>query len=234
MLLLVGRSMLMRLLSFCQLTVWDVFLVDSDFRIERPTRYYRQGLNVFHQLEDDEDVTTNGPGEGLAAERRHASSRIGSIKGQISKALHIGHRHDHRESQSANGHADSFMRRDSSPGPSSPPSSRPLTPMLDPSTNTDPLLGPDDHDEQTHEAAGDGDKKKKNRSNEVSKHTFYIENAQMRLKLFAKNEVSRYNGLVINASRKLMHVCFLASDAPVDCCVRASGSRLSLYRQKPL
>lgn len=32
-------------------------------------------------------------------------------------------------------------------------------------------------------------KVKEGRDDEVSKHTFYIENAQMRLKLFARNEV---------------------------------------------
>lgn len=60
--------------------------------------------------------------------------------------------------------------------------------MLDPSTNTDPLMAPEDHDEATREAAGDKQTNKKRRDNEVSKHTFYIENAQMRLKLIAKNE----------------------------------------------
>lgn len=57
---------------------------------------------------------------------------------------------------------------------------RQITPMLDPSTNTNPLLGADDRG---------GDAKKKKKSGDVSKHTFYIENSQMRLKCYAKNEV---------------------------------------------
>ena len=35
----------MELTNFGQLMVFDVFLIDSDFKIERPTRYYRQGLH---------------------------------------------------------------------------------------------------------------------------------------------------------------------------------------------
>ena len=64
--------------------------------------------------------------------------------------------------------------------------------MLDPSTNTNPLLGPEDHDEYKHgEHDESNGRKRKSRmnANEVSKHTFYVENSQMRLKLYAKNEV---------------------------------------------
>ncbi|ESK89222.1 spo14 [Moniliophthora roreri MCA 2997] len=104
-----------------ELTVWDVFLLDSDFTIERPRRYYRQGLNLLH------------PDSG------------------------------HHE--------------------------KPPTPMLDPSTNVNPLEGradgQDDHDE-AHPWADK--KKKKANANEVSKHTFFVSNSQMRLKLYAKNE----------------------------------------------
>ena len=64
--------------------------------------------------------------------------------------------------------------------------------MLDPSTNTNPLLGPEDHDEYKHGEHDESNGRKwKSRlnANEVSKHTFYVENSQMRLKLYAKNEV---------------------------------------------
>ena len=39
------------MLSFLQLDVYDVFLLDSEFHIERPTRALRQGLRAMH-LED--------------------------------------------------------------------------------------------------------------------------------------------------------------------------------------
>ena len=32
--------------------VWDVFLVDADFQIERPRRLYKQGLGIFHNDKD--------------------------------------------------------------------------------------------------------------------------------------------------------------------------------------
>ncbi|PCH39780.1 phospholipase D [Wolfiporia cocos MD-104 SS10] len=185
-----------------ELAVWDVFLIDSEFKIERPTRYYRQGLNMFHQFEDDhaddEDAHAhlNGHVSEHASERHHLSSTIGSIKSRISRTLQVKHPHADEHGRRAHstdgrGGASTSIHRTSSafsPGPSSPAtSSRPLTPMLDPSTHVNPLLSPEDHDEQHQEAPGDHDDKRK-RENEVSKHTFYIENSQMRLKLFAKNE----------------------------------------------
>lgn len=62
--------------------------------------------------------------------------------------------------------------------------------MLDPSTNVNPLEVPDDKTKLREGAGGEEEKKKKKkRTGDVSKHTFYIENSQMRLKLFARNEV---------------------------------------------
>jgi len=60
-------------------------------------------------------------------------------------------------------------------------SERPQTPMLDPSTNTNPLLDQDENPDYP-------DTSKKRDRDEVSKHTFYIENGQMKLKISAKNE----------------------------------------------
>jgi len=31
-----------------ELVIWDVFLLDADFKIKRSTRYYCQGLNLLH------------------------------------------------------------------------------------------------------------------------------------------------------------------------------------------
>lgn len=60
--------------------------------------------------------------------------------------------------------------------------------MLDPSTNTNPLEPPTGMSDK-RSRAGEEEKRKKKRTGDVSKHTFYVENSQMRLKLFARNEV---------------------------------------------
>jgi len=75
---------------------------------------------------------------------------------------------------------------------------RPSTPLVDPSTNVDPLAEPvsDLDEEGVPRLSKDGEagkKKKKKRSKDVSKHTFYIENSQMRLKLYARNAVSGFS-----------------------------------------
>ena len=66
------------------------------------------------------------------------------------------------------------------------------TPMLDPSTNTNPLLpneGNQGDDPVNNPDAKSLKQKKKKSTPDVSKHTFYIENSQTRLKLVARNEV---------------------------------------------
>ncbi|OCH94908.1 phospholipase D [Obba rivulosa] len=214
-----------------ELAVWDVFLIDQDFKIERPTRYYRQGLNMFHQLElefDDENSGDNGhehEHERDEPRRSEESGRhryVASIRSQVSKVSKVFHRKHRRSSSAAtvstnpqtdvsangqaNGHAqngnadthgkhgrrETHHRRSSnfsrmSEVPSSPPSSRADTPMLDPSTNTNPLMSGEEQNEQSR-GINPKKRKKKSRENEVSKHTFYIENSQVRLKLSAKNE----------------------------------------------
>lgn len=64
--------------------------------------------------------------------------------------------------------------------------------MLDPSTNANPFSPtteghPDDLGESTHPWRADTNKKRD--AKEVSKHTFFISNSQMKLKLVARNEV---------------------------------------------
>lgn len=88
--------------------------------------------------------------------------------------------------------------------------------MLDPSTNTNPLSEPQDG-HQENDLGADGHpwqvdvNKKKRDANEVSKHTFYVSNSQMRLKLVARNEVSRYELIALSD-------VFSASNAPMDHC----------------
>ena len=166
-------------------------MIDNDFKIERPKRYYRQGLNLLAHPEvalEDEKADRS--------EKHEAASISGrSIRSRISKILHVGHKRDGSLS-SSKAPKPTEQRGEHQGSPSSPDASddenegnrlaRQITPILDPSTNTNPLLGPDEHNDKNPSAAKD----KKKGHGDVSKHTFYIENSQMRLKLFARNEVS--------------------------------------------
>ena len=158
-------------------------MLDSDFRIERPKRYYRQGLSFLHpdMIAHHEHDTHPNDYDG------DQKSIMGSIKGKLSKALNFRRSEDSRPNPEGMPH---IPRASSVPGSSSSSiSSRAPTPLLDPSTNANPLSGPNEH----HDVSEDGEKwenKKKGRTDrEVSKHTFYISNSQMRLKLIARNEV---------------------------------------------
>jgi phospholipase D1/2 len=77
-----------------ELVVWDVFLLDADFKIKRPKRYYRQGLSLLHG--DHGDVarpestgsTVATSGDSSNAERK---SLLGSIRSRVSHILHFRH-----------------------------------------------------------------------------------------------------------------------------------------------
>ncbi|KAI0084789.1 phospholipase D [Irpex rosettiformis] len=175
-----------------ELSVYDAFLVDSDFRIERPKRYYRQGLNL---LTHPDEVFDEEKGKSKSDPNHDARSQSGnSIKSRFSRIFSRKSCTHQRTSSDGNAHENgtansrpSRARSSSTSSDASTSSSedeghrlaRQITPMLDPSTNTNPLEGLD-------EKTGNGKSKKK--SGDVSKHTFYIENAQMRLKCYAKNE----------------------------------------------
>ena len=187
-----------------QLAVFDVFLLDSDFKIERPTRYYRQGLHLLRDGGDDSEKKTDKGkgkeidrslpthhGEGvtgkdqlLPPEDIDCMSTLGSIKGKIS---HVFKRKKASEPEALPG--------PSAAGSGGPPristdgtvstvslhSERAPTPILDPSTHTNPLLSPHEDRDPPHPS-------RKGSQDDVSKHTFYIENSQMKLKINAKNE----------------------------------------------
>ncbi|KAF5382453.1 hypothetical protein D9615_003003 [Tricholomella constricta] len=160
-----------------ELHVWDVFLLDSDFRIERPKRYYRQGLNLLHV--DGTHTGSLQPGKAMdrLQEPEHPDtdrrSVIGSIRSRVSRIFHI---HGHRRPATFNG---TQVGHESFNSSSTSVASQTPAAMLDPSTNVNPIIAEGDHDGQA-----DGH----NRADDVSKHTFYVINAQMRLKFFARNE----------------------------------------------
>ncbi|KAJ7758541.1 phospholipase D [Mycena maculata] len=159
-----------------ELDIWDVFLLDADFEIERPKRYYRQGLKLLHpDTNDDKDVE---PPNNLlhAPQDNDTRSVMGSVRSTFSKMLR----------RNANGTAGDDARSSTSSGSSvSSIVSEEPAPMLDPSTNTNPLSGATDQADADRLWHPD---EKKKRVEEVSKHTFYIVNSQMRLKLFARNQ----------------------------------------------
>jgi phospholipase D1/2 len=64
--------------------------------------------------------------------------------------------------------------------------------MLDPSTHANPLALPSDANDKTPGLCDKDDQGKETHASDVSKHTFYIENSQMRLKLVARNEVGHF------------------------------------------
>ena len=187
-----------------QLTVFDVFLLDSDFKIERPTRYYRQGLHLLRDGGDDEKKADKGKGKEVDrlppqpqgendTDGGHPTlpgdaaciSTLGSLRNRVSSVFKRkkapGSEMPSRPSGSGSGHPPRVSTDDtaSTVSTASSHSERAQTPMLDPSTNTNPLLDPDENHENPS---------KKKTHNEASKHTFYIENSQMKLKITARNE----------------------------------------------
>jgi phospholipase D1/2 len=102
--------------------------------------------------------------------------------------------------------------------------SRDPTPMLDPSTNKNPLQldgyeehGEDKHTIQTKDAPVPRD---------VSKHTFYVLNSQTRLKVSAKNEVCNALSNLHKIYSLLICLLFSASNDAVHYCPREDRGRL--------
>ncbi len=200
-----------------ELAVWDVFLLDADFKIERPTRYYRQGLNLLHGDSAGDGGIAKSDLPSLNAGRSGDSTNpdgkplLGSIRSHLSHILHPHSDPRHAGTSCApDDRREEHVRSDTD---SLDPDSRPPTPLLDPSTNTNPLNEDTAHAPHFSQE-GAQCKKKQRASGDVSKHTFYIENSQMKLKLYARSEAcvivcactisyGRYaEGFVLNCSAK--------------------------------
>ncbi|KAJ7134494.1 hypothetical protein C8R44DRAFT_770608 [Mycena epipterygia] len=161
-----------------ELEVWDVFLLDADFDIERPKRYYRRGLKLLHP-DTAEDEEARPPSNNLQPPTDNdAKSVMGSIRSSFSKLLHPARR---------NGDGTEDDRSSTTSGSSASSVSQHPAPMLDPSTNVNPLSATTDQADADRHWHPD-EKKKKKKVDNVSQHTFYIVNSQMRLKLFARNQ----------------------------------------------
>jgi phospholipase D1/2 len=182
-----------------KLDVWDVFMLDPDFQIERPKRYYRQGLGLLQgERDDDSDDDNDHEGQLVRNVERqeHTVKVISTVRNKLAGALHIGSRR-HAASESALREIDHDARQinedvvslSSDSSLTSLPSNAGGNMRIDPSTNVNPLEIADGDAGQVTIPQNEKEKKKQQKSTDVSKHTFYIENSQMRLKLFAKNEV---------------------------------------------
>lgn len=204
--------------------MWDVFLLDSDFKIERPKRYYRllqvDRVGADQQPDQHTDETKRAhhhhhqaSGSTLTALPPHIrvsspdttverQSIMSSIKSRVSRIFHSEHSPPSPHSQTnvagrlhpndATDDDGNMSDDGSSDSIGSSTHSEMPTPMLDPSTNTNPLLHTGVHDDDDRLEANEASKKKdgtKKVSGDVSKHTFYVVNSQLRLKLFARNEV---------------------------------------------
>ena len=211
-----------------ELVVWDVFLLDANFKITRPTRYYRQGLNLLHgdsirdSLAPKVDTTDSAVRGSVDSANAEHKSLLGSIRSRMSHMLHPHRDTSHSEPPNTqDGEQEQHVRSDTDVD-SLDPDSSPPTPLLDPSTNADPL-NEDETDAPRSQDEVAQRKKARRASREVSKHTFYVENSQMRLKLFARTEVcvslcSRDLAIAPSCGEVLKGLHrIIAPDATMDC-----------------
>ncbi|KAG8926053.1 Phospholipase D1 [Tulasnella sp. 418] len=78
---MVRESYLVAVEDPAELAIFDVFLLDADFAIERPKRYYRQGLNLLH-----------GEGKGNEGENKDEDPDVDTIasRSTMSKFFSMG------------------------------------------------------------------------------------------------------------------------------------------------
>ena len=194
-----------------QLEIFDVFMLDSEFKIERPKRMYRQGLNLLHHdhVDDEKENPPHKDGADLTlstarGDRSERSSKLHSLKSGFARIFYhlVTSTHSLPPSGHQQAQAHSGCSTSSSGSASFVVSEEhdndnlcPSTHMVDPSTNMDPLRAETFTDDEMNPrldkegVARESAKKKRRRVKEVSTHTFFIENSQMRLRLFARNTV---------------------------------------------
>ncbi|CAK5284305.1 unnamed protein product [Mycena citricolor] len=160
-----------------ELTVWDVFLLDADFEIERPRRYYRQGLKFLHPNESESE--DEAP-DGMLPDERIKPSVMGSIRRSISRIARPSRRDQ-------NGNEENHSSPSSGSSAASDMSAEPVA-MQDPSTHVDPMQDDQSDVERDWHPDELEKRKRKQPTAGVSKHTFFIVNSQQRLKLFARNQ----------------------------------------------
>ncbi|CCO37404.1 hypothetical protein BN14_11560 [Rhizoctonia solani AG-1 IB] len=192
---LVRESYLVAVEDPGELQIFDVFLLDADFAIERPVRYYRQGLSFLHGALDNDDE---------AAEKKHShtreiepeQSKSGAIKrtfqsiGHSTARTSSGTSGSREAGPSGTGGNKGHSRRRSSTGTRPQDNRIPAPDVTDMISSSESSSDEEDPTIAANQGVDNNKKKKKNKANlaDVSQHTFYIQNSQNRLKLVAKNE----------------------------------------------
>ncbi|KAI6044835.1 phospholipase D [Pisolithus marmoratus] len=174
--------------------VLDVFLLDSEFRVVQPVRYYRKGLHLLRH--ESPDVNAHGSsraredGPTVPEDEATCLSWIEACRNKLSRVLCFGHHSPpNLTSESAerpNSTRLSGRWDDAGLSIGSVVSPPVQSPMVDPSTNQDPLAT--DMEDRNAEPPIEEQGRRQKRPQDVSRHTFYVQNSQMKLKLTAHNE----------------------------------------------
>ena len=144
--------------------MFDVFLFDSDFKIEQPKRYSRKGLHLLNDSSDDGDddddddhekKTEKGKGKKVDCLPPGRQGQNGTDNVHFAQSGDVNYTSTLGSIRSKIPNV--FKRKVPDPEEPSLRSERGQTLIPDPSTSTNP------------------------------EHTFYIENGQMKLKISAKN-----------------------------------------------
>ncbi|KAJ1309919.1 hypothetical protein OPQ81_006678 [Rhizoctonia solani] len=194
---LVRESYLVAVEDPGELQIFDVFLLDSDFAIERPVRYYRQGLSFLHgALDNDDDAAEKKHSHTREIEPSHSTGRaikrtfqsIGHTTGR--NASGVGGSRDGSQPNVGASGSKGHARRRSSTGTRPQDNSLPAPNVAGTITSSESSSDEEDPAVAANQGIDNNKKKKKNKANlaDVSQHTFYIQNSQNRLKLVAKNE----------------------------------------------
>ncbi|KAF8501365.1 hypothetical protein JB92DRAFT_2975716 [Gautieria morchelliformis] len=195
-----------------ELDIFEVFMFDSEFKIERPKRVYRQGLDFIHCGHAEGETGTASPKDAAnityaaaVGYENEKSSNLDSFKCTLGRLFprHTASarpippsRHAHTQTHSGATVSSSGFSSASFVGSEDEDdhvNASPVNSMVDPSTNMDPLRAGTVNDAEMNPtldkeaAACESARKKKKRVKDVSKHTFFIKNSQMRLKLFARS-----------------------------------------------
>ncbi|KAK0564052.1 Phospholipase D1 [Tilletia horrida] len=160
------------------LQVWDVFLMDNDFTVERPKRLYKQTLHAIDELAHG-DCTDEEVEEGDALAAADAGGGVG-----------VHHKHHHRKSESED--KDATLR-----GTHPKSKLKDTAALLTGGQFTDKAIEKEAAKDKHLDADGEVKKPHAKRSRRkasasavagVSNHTFYIKNAERKIKLVAPNE----------------------------------------------
>ena len=152
------------------LQVHDVFLVDGAFEIERPKRLYKQTFHLAHELARDKGDDEKSKQKEEAEERE---------KKQEGKGPHDYNTDEGAEKGIGKSGHDKQVGK----------SAKQLTGDVQSKDQTAILTDGQFRDQEEEDEATGAKKKAKHGANaNVSSHTFYIKNAERKLKLVAKNE----------------------------------------------